>query len=124
MVSNLNQSLLAMPMAPQNFVSLLSAKIAVTGTSSMVTFTGLTGMQRTTFKITNKGSNGAYVAAGMTSATAVVSAVGVALPGCDYVGAGAILTQDYQGATGIIDTIAAVGDGGTTTLEVSMGYGQ
>lgn len=124
MAGNLNQSLLAQQILTQNFVPQLSAQLAVTGTSSMVTFAPLTGTLRTTFKITNKGSNGAYLAWGATSATAVISAIGIPLPGCDYIGKGAILTQDAQSPTGIIDTIAAVGDGGSTTLEVSIGFGQ
>ena len=123
MVDNRNQSLLSQQIRSDNICSQFSAQLAVTGTSSSVTFALLTGTLRTTFKITNKGSNGAYIAAGVGSATANTSTL-VPQANCDYVGKGAILTQDFQSASGVVDTIAAIQDGGSTTLEVSLGYGQ
>lgn len=119
----LNGSLLAVPTTAINFCPQLSASLAVAGTSASVTFTPDTGTQRQTFKITNKGTHGAYLAWGHTTATAVASS-GTPAAMCDYVAAGAILTQDFQLSTGIVDTIAAIQDGGTTTLEITLGYGQ
>lgn len=118
-----NHSYLAAPILDQNFTPQLSASLAVTGTSNSVTFTPITGTIRQTFKITNKGTHGAYIGWGAGSATAVASTSTPAAQ-CDYVAAGAIITQDYQLATGIVDTIAAIQDGGTTTLEISIGFGQ
>ncbi len=120
---NVNGSLLSQSTTAINFVPLFSASLAVTGTSASVTFPTLTGTQRQTFKITNKGSNGAYLGWGKTTATAVASTSTPAAQ-CDYIGAGAILTQDFTISTGIVDTIAAKQDGGSTTLEISIGYGQ
>jgi len=116
-------SLLAVPMLPQNFCPQISAKITTSGTSASVVFTPLTGTQRQTFKITNKGQNGAYMAWGVGSATAVASS-GTPTANCDYIAAGAILTQDFQSASGIVDTIAALQDTGSTVLEITLGYGQ
>lgn len=119
-----NASLIAQPVTTQNFTPQLSAVLAVAGTSASVTFSPITGTTRQTFKITNKGTKGAYLAWGAGSATAVAS---TSTPGanCDYIAAGAILTQDFQLASGVpVDTIAAIQDGGVTTLEVSIGFGQ
>lgn len=120
---HVNGSLLSMPTTAINFVPQLSAKLTVEVASSSITFTPLTGCQRQTFKITNKGSSGAYVGWGKGSATAVASSSTPA-PNCDYVAQGAIITQDYETSTGIVDTIAAIQDGGATTLEITLGYGQ
>lgn len=117
------QSLLAQQILDQNFCPQLSAKLAVAGTSASVTFTPLTGTIRQTFKITNKGTSGAYIAWGKGTATAVAS-TGTPAANCDYVAAGAILTQDFQISTGPVDTIAAIQDTGATTLEISIGFGQ
>lgn len=117
-----NQSLLAQPMLSQNFVPKLSAELTVSGTSSSITFSPLTGTIRQTFKLTNKGTSGAYIGWGTGSATAVASSATPAA-NCDYIAAGAILTQDFQGVS-IIDTIAAIQDTGATTLEISIGFGQ
>lgn len=123
-----NQSLLAQQMLSQNFNPSLSAKLTTSGTSVSVTFTPLTGTIRTTFKITNKGTKGAYLGWGSGSATAVASS-GTPAANCDYIGAGATLTQDFQSASGIVDTIAAIEgsdteDSGSNILEISIGYGQ
>lgn len=118
-----NGSLLSQPILDNNFCPQLSAKITTSGTSGSITFTPLTGAQRTTFKITNKGMNGAYIGWGKGSATAVASS-GTPTAHCDYVAAGAILTQDFQISTGVVDTIAAIQDTGATTLEITLGYGQ
>jgi hypothetical protein len=117
------QSLLATQTLMQNFCPQLSASLAVSGTSNSVTFAPLTGNIRQTFKITNKGSHGAYLAWGSGSATAVASSSTPAAQ-CDYIAAGAILTQDFQVSAGICDTIAAIQDSGSTTLEITVGFGQ
>ncbi len=121
--NRLNGSLVAQPTTMINFTPKFSASLTVTGTSASVTFPTVTGTQRQTFKITNKGSNGAYLAWGHTTATAVASS-GTPAVNCDYIAKGAILTQDFQISTNIVDTIAAIQDGGGTTLEISIGYGQ
>lgn len=130
MGSNLNKSYLAQQVIINNFVPQLSGKIVTSGTSSSYTFTPLTGTNHTTFKITNKGSKGAYIGWGVGSATAVAtSTTGNGVANADYIGAGAIITQDFQSLNGIVDTIAAIQgpdtqDNDTTTLEISMGFGQ
>lgn len=118
-----NFSLLAQQVAPQNFVPQLSASLAVTGTSNSVTFTPLTGQGRQSFKITNKGTNGAYIAWGKTTATAAASTSTPAV-NCDYIAAGVVILQDFEITTGVVDTLAAIQDGGSTTLEISIGFGQ
>lgn len=122
-----NKSLLAQQVLDENFCPQLSAKITTSGTSQSVTFP-VTGIIRTTFKITNKGTKGAYIGWGKTTATAVVSS-GTPTASCDYIGAGAILTQDFQFSTGVVDTIAAIEgsdtqDNAPTILEISVGFGQ
>lgn len=123
MATSPNQSFLAQQVLDQNFTPQLSASLAVAGTSASVTFTPITGNLRQTFKITNKGTHGAYIGWGQGSATAVASTSTPAAM-CDYVAAGAIITQDYTIVNGPVDTIAAIQDGGTTTLEISIGFGQ
>lgn len=118
-----NASYLATQTQMQNFCPQLSAKLTTSGTSGSITFTPLTGALRSTFKITNKSTNGAYIAWGAGSATAVAS-TGTPAAMCDYVAAGAILTQDFQIIGGVVDTIAAIQDTGATTLEISYGSGQ
>lgn len=119
-----NGSLLATPISAQNFCPQFSAKLTTSGTSSSITFSTLTGTIRQTFKITNKGTtNGAYLGWGVGSATAVASS-STPTAYCDYIGPGETLTQDFQISTGIVDTIAAIQDGGATTLEISIGGGQ
>lgn len=120
---HLNQSFLALPITSQNFCPQLSANLTVGGTSTSVTFTPLTGSLRSTFKITNSGTKGCYLGWGAGSATAVAS-TGTPAANCDYIGAGAILTQDFQVAGAIVDTIAAIETAGATTLEITYGSGQ
>lgn len=117
-----NFSLLAQRAIIENFCPQLSASLTVSGTSNSVTFTPLTGQSSQTFCITNKGSNGAYLAWGHTTAVAVASTT---TPGanCHYIAAGAILTLDFEVSTNIVDTIGAIQDGGPTTLEISIGFG-
>ena len=126
--NNTNQSLLSQQVRMDNFVPQLSAKITTSGTSASVTFTPLTGTLNTTFKITNKGTKGAYLGWGVGSATAVASS-GTPTASCDYIGAGAILTQNFQSSAGVVDTIAAIQggdtqDNGATILEITLGFGQ
>lgn len=114
------QSFLAMPVTNSNFLSTSSANIATGATSGSVTFTMPPGTTRITAKITNKGTKGAYLAYGAGSATAVASTTTPG-PNCDYIGAGAILQQDFPPGT---DTFAVIEETSTTTLEISVGYGQ
>lgn len=122
-------SSLAQPVTANNFIAVQSVQLPVTNASSSKTFTAIPGTLRVTMKITNSGTKGCYIASGTTTATAVVSS-GTPTPAagtpivsnCDYVAAGSILTQDYIQGT---DTIAAIcGGADTTTLEISIGYGQ
>lgn len=125
------QSKLSAPVQINNFTPIQSVQLSVTGTSASKTFTLVPGgASRTTFKIYNSGTKTAYVATGTTSATAVASSgtvtpassVNNAVAICDAIAAGAIYTQDYVAGT---DTIAAICAGAdTTTLEISIGYGQ
>lgn len=119
----LNQTYTALPTISENFTPQLSASLAVAGTSASVTFSTVTGVTRVTYKITNKGTHGAYLGWGNGTATAVASS-GTPTANCDYIAAGAILTQDFQASPGPANTIAAIQDGGTTTLEISVGFGQ
>lgn len=124
------QSPLSMPVQANNFVAVQSAQRSVGAASQSVTFTALPGTGRLTAKITNSGTKGCYLASGTTSATAVVSS-STPTPAastqnivatCDYIAAGSILTQDYIQGT---DTFAAICAGSdTTTLEISVGFGQ
>lgn len=123
------QSLLSQPYTANNFIAVQSAKLAVTATTASITFTDLPGTQRITVKITNSGTKGCYLASGAGAATAVVSSstptptsgTGV-VSTCDYVAAGSILTQDFIAGT---NTFAAIcGGSDSTTLEISVGYGQ
>lgn len=118
-----NQSYLSMQTRMDNFCPQFSAKLATGGTSSSITFPVVTGAIRTTFKITNKGIEGAYIGWGSGAATAVASS-GTPTAMCDYVAAGTILTQDFQIIGGVVDTIAALQDTSTTTLEITIGFGQ
>lgn len=122
------RSKLSQPMQANNFIAVQSAQLAVSGTSSSVTFTDLPGTDRVTAKITNSGTVGCYLASGAGSATAVVSSstptptTGTgAVATCDYIGAGAILQQDFMPGT---TTFAAITATGSTTLEISTGFGQ
>ena len=127
------QSMLTQPVQTNNFIAVQSAQRTVSNAgasgSQSITFTDLPGTQRITAKITNTGVKGCYLASGKTTATAVVSSstpqpasgTGV-VANCDYIAAGAILNQDYIQGT---DTFAAICAGAdTTTLEISVGYGQ
>lgn len=123
------QSALAQPVTTNNFIAVQSAQLAVTAASASVTFTCLPGGLRRTLKISNSGSTGCYLSSGSGAATAVVSSATPTpttganiVATCDYIAAGAIVTQDYVQGT---DTIAAICAGsGSTTLEISTGFGQ
>lgn len=127
------KSLLSQPLTANNFIAYQSASLSVSNSgasgSQSVTFTAVpTGGQRVTFKITNSGTKGCYIASGAGAATAVASSStptptsGTAVSTCDFIAAGAILTQDFVPGT---DTIAAICAGtDTTTLEISSGSGQ
>ncbi len=116
-------SRVAPPTAPQNFSPTSFASLTTSGTSADVTFTTITNTQRPTFKITNKGSYGAYIAWGVGAATAVASSSTPA-DGGDYIAAGTIQVLDLQSEDGPTDTIAAIQDGNSTILEISYGSGQ
>lgn len=121
--NSVNGSLLSQPMTVNNFCPQYSAKITTSGTSGSITFPVTTGTLSQTFKITNKGSNGAYLGWGKSSAAAVASST-TPTAHCDYIGAGEVLTQNFQISTGVVDTIAAIQETGATTLEISIGFGQ
>ena len=134
-IGNLGQDFTAEKVRMDNFTPLLSGKITTSGTSSSFTFAPLYSTTKITFKITNKGTFGAYIGWGKGSATAVASAAynsstNTGTANCDYVGAGAIITQDFVNITGAApDTIAAIQgsdseDSSPTILEITMGYGQ
>jgi len=122
-------SLLSQAYQANNFIAYQSAKLAVATGSASVTFTDIPSANRTTLKITNSGSKGAYLSSGIGSAIAVASSStpsptsgAAAVANCDFIAAGAILQQDYVAGT---DTIAAIcGGSDTTTLEISIGSGQ
>lgn len=123
-------SQLTQPVTANNFIAIQSSQLDVTNASASVTFTAVPGTLRVTMKITNTGTTGCYIASGNGSATAIPSVNQTPLPAagnpivsnCDYVAAGSILTQDYIQGT---NTIAAICSGsGSTTLELSIGYGQ
>lgn len=128
-------SQLSMPIVTNNFTPVQSAQLTVSNSgasgSQSVVFTTVPGTGRITFKFTNSGTKGCYLATGAGSATAVAStstpqpAFSSSVPSvanCDYVAAGAIITQDYAAGT---TTVAAIcGGGDTTTLEISIGFGQ
>ncbi len=121
-----------------NFVALQSCNItAVPTTAAAITFTNLPGNQPVTMKIFNSGASGkhAYIC-GSSSAVSVIAATasttnpsaaavgpgGYFVSNCDCVPAGAILTQDYISGTDTWSVICASGI--STTLELSLGYGQ
>lgn len=124
-------SALTQPVSANNFVAVQSVKLPVTTTSTPVTFTAIPGTLRVTMKITNSGATGCYISSGASSVATPVAVASTTSPqpaagtpivsNCDYVAAGSILTQDYIQGT---DTIAAICGTGSTTLEISIGYGQ
>lgn len=127
------QSQLSVPIQANNFIAYQSAQLSVSNAgasgSQSVTFTAVPdGVNRVTFKITNSGTKGCYIASGKNAATAVTSSStptptsGTAVSTCDYVAAGSILTQDFVGGTNTIAAICAGTD--TTVLEISIGSGQ
>lgn len=107
----------------RNFHPIQSGLLAVGATSASVTFSAVVSSIENsdcvTAKITNKGSSGAYVAAGIGATVAVPSS---STPGgnCDYFAAGSIQLQDYPAGTNVF---AAIQDTGATNLEISVGYG-
>lgn len=123
------RSQLSVPVQSNNFLAVQSAKLSVTSTNSSITFTDVPGTLRITAQITNSGTKGCFISSGHSSATAVVSsstptpASGDEVAStCTYVAAGAILTYDFLPGT---NTFAAITDNSdTTTLEISVGYGQ
>ena len=120
-----NTSLISTRTRMDNFCPKFSAILVVGSSSTSVTFPTLTGMGSQTFKITNKGTHGAYIGWGSAvDVTTASASTAVPAANCDYVGEGAILTQDFQSSTGPVNTIAAIQDGGSTTLEISIGCGQ
>lgn len=123
------QSQLSIPVQTNNFVPVQSAHLAVTASSASIIFTIVPGTLRVTAKITNRGSKGAFVAAGIGAATAVVSTSTPTptsgtevVSTCDYVAPGAIITQDYPQGYNTFAAICAGSD--STDLEISVGYGQ
>ena len=143
--SNQNLSPLAQQVRMDNFTPQLSQKL-VTGTTSLyITFAPLTGSTTSTFEITNKGTKGAYIAwasvvGGQAPPIAIASVNNGTVSGfgpptntgatsCAYIAAGVIKTMNFQSAYGPVDSLAAIQggdsqDSGTTTLEISYGFGQ
>src|SRR6185369_16635587 len=109
-----NTSLISTRTRMDNFCPKASCILVVGSSSTFVTFpsTYITGLGSQTFKITNKGSNGAYIAWSNSTVGVVNASKSTAVPAisCDYVAQGAILTQDFQLSTGVVDTIAAIQD--------------
>lgn len=131
-----SQSLLSVPIQSNNFIAVQSAKIIVSNAgsagSTSLTFTDVPGTVRITAKITNSGTKGVYLASGSSSGLPVIAVASTSTPQpasgtaavatCDYIAAGAILTQDFVQGT---NTFAAIcGGSDTSTLEISVGYGQ
>ena len=128
------QSLLSQPTQANNFVACQSAQRTVSNAgasgSQSVTFTAVPGNVRVTYKITNSGSKGCYICgsnsgsivAAVVSSSTPAPASGTAISTCDYVAAGSILQQDFLAGTDTISAICAGTD--TTTLEISVGFGQ
>lgn len=142
---NQGLSYLSQNVRMDNFTPALSQKL-VTGTTSLyITFAPLSGVQTSTFEITNKGTKGAYIAwASVVGGQAPPVAIGSASNGvtvlggpptatgtssCHYIAAGVIKTINLQSQFGPVDSIAAIQgadsqDSATTTLEISYGFGQ
>lgn len=131
-------SLLSVPQQANNFIALQSAKLTVGTASTSVVFTNIPSANRITFKITNTNVNaggtvnsspvGVYLASGSGSATAVASSTTPtpttgtnAVSTCDFIGGGAIITQDYIAGT---TTLAGITAAGSAVLEISIGTGQ
>lgn len=120
--------MLSQPVMSDNFLAMQSALLSPGTGSLSITFTNIPSTQRVTYKFANTGSKAAYVSGGNNSAVAVVSSStpqptsgAASVSNCDCIPAGAILTQDYVGGT---NTIAAIVNSGTTTIEISVGGGQ
>jgi hypothetical protein len=112
----------------KNFQPEQSARLAVTTTSSTpLVFTSQGGSAGVTFMISNSGTVGAYIAVGSGTNGTVTATVSTSTPlavgngaGCLYIAPGAIYTLDFPNGA---QTIAAITASGTTTLEISVGYG-
>lgn len=126
--SGIAQSLLTQPVQQDNFVAIQSGQIDATTSSSSITFTALNiGTIRTSAIIANTGTVAAYLASGSGSATAVASsttpqpaASSTAVANCFCIPPGAIYTLGFEQGT---NTFAAITASGSTTLEISVGYG-
>lgn len=124
------QSALSLQTQANNFIAVQSAFLSVSNSSSNIVFTCPIGTLRTTAKITNSGNNGCYLASGTNSTTVAIVSSSSPQPttgtnivsNCDYVAAGAILTQDYL--QGTLAFAAVCTGSNTTTLEISTGFGQ
>lgn len=123
-------SMLSVPMISDNFIAMQSALLSPGTGSVSVTFTNIPSTQRVTYKLSNTGSKAAYVCGSnslaiipaiVSSATPQPTSTLISTSTCDCIPAGAILTQDYVGG---VDTISAIVNSGTTTIEISIGGGQ
>lgn len=110
---------LTQSMVLRNFNTVQSCSLAVGASSGPVTFTVVPGTQIVSFKVCNKGSTGAYIAAGIGSATAAASTATPAA-NCDYMPANSTQVFDYPGGTNVF---AAIQETTSTNLEISIGYG-
>lgn len=124
------QSKLSPPITANNFIAMQSALVSPGTASLAITFTNIPSSQRVTFKISNTGTNAAYVCgsnssgakvAVLSSSTPAPTSGAASVSNCDCIPAGAILTQDYVGGT---DTLAFIVRSGSTNIEISIGGGQ
>ncbi len=131
-----SESLLSVPIQSNNFIAVQSAKIIVSNSGSTgsqsLTFTDIPGTIRITAKITNSGTKGVYLASGSSSGLPVIAVASTTIPQpssgtaavatCDYIAAGAILTQDFVRGTNTFAAICGVSD--PSTRERRGGCGQ
>lgn len=117
-----------------NFTPKSSVKLSVTDASASVTFSALTppfnSNRRQTFCVYNGGASDAFISGGYNAATAAVSTTTPAA-NCHCIGAGTVQVidllylSDPSNPDLVTNTIAAIcATGESTTLEISIGYGQ
>lgn len=124
---------IAQPVGIKNFMAFQSCSYDVTTTSSNArkTFTIPVQAQNVQYHITNTGSAGAFIAAGLTGSTPTAAATtGTPAPAAS--GNGTFISAGLYIAPGTVQVvefpagyyvIAAVTGASTTTLQISIGYG-
>lgn len=123
-------SMLSQPITANNFLAMQSALLSPGTASLSVTFTNIPSTNRVTYEICNTGSKAAYIC-GSNSSSITPAVLSTSSPAptstllststCLCIPNGAILTRDFVGGT---NTISAIVNSGTTTLEISVGGGQ